>query len=234
MPTHIWIHPWLPIIGTRLECLWMPIRFKLSACLERWDPRDRSAREVLRPWHSVLDPANWEPLIEKVLCRLESAVADAAVQPGGQDTGPVENLLAWLGVAPTSSVASVLERALFPRWHVALREWFRSPGADFKEVVEWYQGWRALLPEEVREQGSVQRQLAHGLEVMKHFMSDSSEGGGAQPPSTAPAPAAPPPPAAVPRAPAGRGCEQDVALSLCDYLAEVAGEQGLLFRPKAR
>ena len=38
-------------------------------------------------------------------------------------------------------------------------------GCNFTEVLQWYQGWKALFPPELREQLVVQRHLAHGLEV---------------------------------------------------------------------
>jgi len=142
MPIHLWIHPWLPILADKLDCLWMPIRFKLSACLEIWDPRDRSACGMLKPWSSVFSPADWEPLMEKVLLKLEQGILNSPVKPSGQDTTPVEDLLAWLGIVPLESIARVLDTSLFPQWHAALRQWFRAPECDFGEVLQWYQGWR--------------------------------------------------------------------------------------------
>jgi tuftelin-interacting protein 11 len=238
MPLHIWIHPWLPILGKKLNVLWTPIRYKLSACLEQWDPRDHSARAVLKPWQQVFDPANWESLLEKVLLKLERAIAETPVQPNGQDTQPVEDLPAWLDIVPVALIARVLETSLFPQWNAALRKWMRSPECDFNEVLQWYQGWRTLLPETVREQGLVQKQLARGLELMKSLMSGdaasadedgeedeeqpSAPQGGAQTPASSRAPSA------------SNVMPEDVTLSLSDYMADVAGEHGLVFRPKGR
>lgn len=235
MPIHLWIHPWLPILGDKLDCLWMPIRFKLSACLEIWDPRDRSACGMLKPWSSVFTPADWEPLMEKVLLKLEQGILNSSVRPSGQETGPVEDLLAWLDIVPLDSIARVLDTALFPQWHKALRQWFRAPECDFGEVLQWYQGWRSLLPEAVREQGLIQRQLAHGLEVMKSFMSGAASGEAQVAPDS---PVSDEPSSAHQAAGRRRSAPavepEDVSLSLADYLAEVAGEHGLVFRPKAK
>lgn len=237
VPVHLWIHPWLPVLGSRLDCLWAPLRFKLSKCLERWEPGDRSALEVLKPWKLVLDPSNWEPLIEKVLSRLKRAIAEMEVRPDGQDVEPMKDLFAWAGVAPASGIARVMEVAFFPPWLAALNTWLRSSGCDYGEVLQWYQGWKSMLPEELREEPSVQRHFGHGLQVMRHFM---AQGGAAAttappeaPPSSAPdsdrRPAGQPPRAA----PAVGVAPEDVSLSLADYLADVAAEQGLVFRPKA-
>jgi len=122
-----------------------------------------------------------------------------------------------------------------------LRDWLRAPGCDFSEVLQWYQGWKALLPEALREQGVVQKHLTQGLEVMKFFMAKAS--GGAEeedePPFPSVASSSPPPvddtscasPAAAATPPAAAAADE-VSLSLSDYLAEVAGEEGLVFRPK--
>jgi len=236
---HLWIHPWLAVLGRRLESLWAPIRFKLSSCLERWDPCDRSALEMLRPWQRVFDPGNWEPLMEKVLMRLERVVANLDVRPDGQDIEPIKDLLAWNGLAPADALARVLDVAMFPQWHKALREWLRTPGCDFAEVLQWYQGWKALL-EALKDQGPIQRQMAHGLEFMKHFM---AKGAGAAVEEEPPSPTAPdaeqstglPQHRAMSSgagAEASRVAMEEVSLSLSDYLAQVSGEEGLLFRPK--
>jgi len=237
MPLHIWIHPWLPILGSQLNILWTPIRFKLSACLEQWDTRDRSACGVLKPWQHVFEPANWDPLLEKVLFKLERAIAITPVKPSGQDLTPVEDLLAWLDVVPVALVARVLETALFPQWHAALRQWLRAPECDFNEVLQWYQGWRTLLPEALREVGSVQKQLARGLEVMKSHMS----GGGDDSEEEVAEDSKPPPaeipqrlPSPPPRRTAPSMNEEDVTMNLSDYMGEVAAEHGLTFRPKGR
>lgn len=227
---HMWLHPWLPMLGNSLECLWAPIRFKLSKCLDRWDPRDHSAYEVLRPWRLVFDPSNWEPLIEKVLTRLERYISEVPVRPDGQDVAPFKDLLMWADLAPASGLAHILEVAFFPQWHAALSEWLRAPGCNYEEVLQWYQGWKRLLPEELQKQGVVQKHFAHGLAVMKHFMASENSGE-----STEPAPifwSSLPSEAKPSSRPAKAPTTEDVSLSLCDYIAEVAGEHGLVFRPK--
>jgi len=229
VPSHLWLHPWLPLMGSRMDVLWPPVRFKISSSLERWDPADHSAHGLLKPWQQVFDAANWEPLIEKVLGRLERAVAEMPVKPDGQDLQPMKDLFLWLDLAPTSALARVLEAAFFPQWNEALRQWLRSPSCNFQEVLQWYQGWKALFPAELREQASVQRQLAHGLEVMKHVMANGS---------SAELPEAPRSAAEAPEAGKQRQASapsmpvEEVSLSLSDYVSEVAAEEGLVFLPK--
>lgn len=231
MPVHIWIHPWLPILGEKLSCLWTPIRFKLSSCLDQWDPRDRSAMDVLKPWQHVFKAADWDPLIEKVLLRLGRAISDTPVKPSGQDLSSVEDLLAWLDLLPVALIARVLDTAFFPQWQDALRKWLRSPECDYSEVLQWYQGWRTLFPASVREQGPVQKQLAHGLEVMKSLMSGGADADVPEP-AQSQAPGSPPKQAPTGRSTASAVAPEDVIISLSDYMGDVAAEHGLLYRPK--
>jgi len=224
---HLWLHPWLPILGKRMDVLWVPVRYKISSCLDRWDPSDHSAHGLLKPWEKVFDPGNWDPLMEKVLMRLERVLTSLVVKPDGQDLQPVKDLISWLGLAPLGGLARVLDTAFFPQWHDSLRRWLRAPGCNFTEVLQWYQGWKALFPPELRDQATVQKQLAHGLEVMKHIMANGPTADLPGAPHQVPDPEPQRLPTASVKAPA-----EEVSLSLTDYLAEVAAEEGIIFLPK--
>lgn len=65
VPIHSWIHPWLPLLQSRLEPLYPPIRSKLSSALQRWHPSDASARLILQPWKDVFTPGAWEAFMVK-------------------------------------------------------------------------------------------------------------------------------------------------------------------------
>ena len=162
---HLWLHPWLPLLGSQMTMLWAPIRFKISSCLERWDCLDTSAHDFLQPWQNVFDPSNWDPLIEKVLSKIEKSIAETPVEPGGQDLQPLRSLFAWMDLAPAVNISRVLESAFFPQWHAVLRRWLRDTKCEFSEVLQWYQGWKALFPKELRNQERIQKHFASGLEA---------------------------------------------------------------------
>ena len=162
---HLWLHPWLPLLGKQMDILWAPIRFKISSCLDRWESSDMSAHAFLKPWQHVFDPSNWDPLIEKVLSKIEKSIGQTPVEPDGQNLESLRSLFAWMDLAPLDNISRVLESAFFPQWHGALRRWLRDSECDFSEVLQWYQGWKALFPKELREQGRIQKQFASGLEA---------------------------------------------------------------------
>ena len=65
VPIHSWIHPWLPMLQSRLEPLYPPIRSKLANALQRWHPSDASARLILQPWKNVFTVGAWEAFMVK-------------------------------------------------------------------------------------------------------------------------------------------------------------------------
>merc|ERR1712039_1004311 len=167
---------------------------------------------------------------EKVLAKHQQAITEMPVRPDGQNVSPIKDVLSWLDVVPLAGVARVLDIAFFPKWHAAMREWLRDPDCDYGQVVQWYQLWRTMFPDAVRDQGPVQKHLAQGLKIMKHFMGGGSEAEApAVPKSYADTVEAPQPPSS---ASTRSQAAEDVTLSLSDYLSEVAAENGLVFRPK--
>lgn len=68
MPIHAWVHPWLPVLGARMDSLYAPIRTKIASALRDWNAIDPSAYMILAPWQNVsvfsfLSPPSYIKLI---------------------------------------------------------------------------------------------------------------------------------------------------------------------------
>lgn len=104
MPIHSWIHPWLPLLQSRLEPLYPPIRSKLSNALQRWHPSDASARLILQPWKDVFTPGAWEAfMVKNIIPKLgmSSSVMTSCVCWE-------ENRRRWANLLLKSSLASLI------------------------------------------------------------------------------------------------------------------------------
>lgn len=90
MPIHAWLHPWLPLMGDKLEPLYAPIRHKLANALNNWHPSDTSAKVILQPWMKVFKPGHSEAfLVKNILPKLAMCMQEFAINPNQQSLGMV-------------------------------------------------------------------------------------------------------------------------------------------------
>ena len=87
-PIHLWLHPWLPQLGDRMQPLYVGIRHKLASVLEQWHPSDPSANAVLLPWRDVFRDVDMETLLARsILPKLVVALRDFHINPANQQMG---------------------------------------------------------------------------------------------------------------------------------------------------
>ncbi|XP_024545504.1 septin and tuftelin-interacting protein 1 homolog 1 [Selaginella moellendorffii] len=166
VPVHHWVHPWLPLLGSRMDPVCDTIRWKLNSVLQAWDPSDVSAYLMLSPWHSVFDAASWEQLLARnIVPKLKVALEQLEINPAQQRLEPFSWVMAWAPVMPLRLMIRMLEEKFFPKWHHALFAWLGS-NPDFDEVTQWYQGWKSVLPAELLANDRVRWQLNGALEMM--------------------------------------------------------------------
>ncbi|KAF3785183.1 Septin and tuftelin-interacting protein [Nymphaea thermarum] len=59
VPIHVWLLPWLPWLGQKMEPLYHPIRCKLGNVLHAWHASDASAFAMLSPWRMFYWLMTW-------------------------------------------------------------------------------------------------------------------------------------------------------------------------------
>ena len=129
MPIHIRLHPWFPLLGSqRLEQLWKSIQLKISQLLQHWEPQDKSALILLKPWLRVFEQSSWENLIIRcILPKLLFALKDFEINPKKQKIEPLKWLLEWADYIPRDNLVSILENNVLRKIVEVGMEWVSIP-----------------------------------------------------------------------------------------------------------
>jgi len=144
IPIHIWLHPWFPLLGEkRLETLWKSIQLKISQLLMQWEPQDKSALILLKPWLRVFERRSWESLIDRmILPKLMYALRDFEVNPKKQKVDPVRWLIDWTDYLSQDNLVNILENNVLRKIVEVGMEWIMSPNSKIEEIKGWLDGWK--------------------------------------------------------------------------------------------
>uniref|UniRef100_A0A3Q3WYG6 Tuftelin-interacting protein 11 n=1 Tax=Mola mola TaxID=94237 RepID=A0A3Q3WYG6_MOLML len=180
VPIHSWIHPWLPLLQSRLEPLYPPIRSKLSSALQRWHPSDTSARLILQPWKDVFTPGAWEAfMVKNIIPKLALCLEELVINPHQQQMEPFHWVMDWEGMLSLSSLVSLLDKNFFTKWLQVLCSWL-SNSPNYEEITKWYLGWKSVFSDALLAQTLIKEKFNEALDIMNRAVS-SGMGGYMQP-----------------------------------------------------
>ncbi|GLH13300.1 Septin-interacting protein 1 [Gryllus bimaculatus] len=167
VPIHAWIHPWIPLLGGRLETTVYPvIRHKLSKALVNWHPSDRSAKLMLEPWHKVFARGDMDAfLVKNILPKLQLCLQEFVINPHEQHLDHWNWVMDWEGLLPVFSLAGLLERFFFPNWLQVLTMWLNS-NPNYDAICTWYMGWKGMFSEALLAQPGIKEQFRKALDIM--------------------------------------------------------------------
>ncbi|XP_069102141.1 tuftelin-interacting protein 11-like [Argopecten irradians] len=171
MPIHAWLHPWLPLMGEKLEPLYAPIRHKLANALINWHPSDSSAKVIMQPWMKVFKPGHTEAfLVKNILPKLAMCMSEFAICPHQQVLDPWHWVMAWRDLIPAKHMVAMLDKTFFPKWLQVLCSWLGNM-PNYEEITKWYLGWKSMFPEQYMSVPVVKDHFNKALDIMNRAVS---------------------------------------------------------------
>ncbi|MCP9262121.1 hypothetical protein DINM_005413 [Dirofilaria immitis] len=151
IPIHTWLHPWLDVMGDRLQPIFSPIRQKLAKALKEWNPTDRSALSMLRPWKGCFASATMSAFLAmNIIPKLEKGLQEMIYDPTKNHRyDEFYAALDWVELIGVEGIAAMLVRSFFPKWYETLCIWLESPRVVPQEIVIWYNEWKSRFPVEI-------------------------------------------------------------------------------------
>lgn len=233
IPVHSWIHPWLPVLDSRLELVYPLIRHKLANALTAWHPSDRSAKLIIAPWLDVMSKHTVEAfLVKNIVPKLHQTLVEMDLNPDQQVLDPIHWVLDWIGMLSNVHLVKLLSTVFFPKWLRVLVSWLNS-APDFTKVTQWYLGWKQVFPDQLLADPSIRDHLNTGLQLMNRSACSLT---GRQPSTFSPhgpLPSAPPAPTTKYQhtVPAVGRSSGSVLEDFRDLLERRCHDRGVLFVP---
>jgi tuftelin-interacting protein 11 len=175
VPIHSWLHPWLPFLGQQLEIVYPTIRNKLATCLTNWHPSDRSAMLILLPWKEVFPKGSLQAFVLKnIMPKLEAVMYKLIVNPGQQKLDEWNWVMEWKDLLPPMSLVNLLDTHFFrAKWFPVLSGWLNH-NPNYIEVVNWYKGWKTMVPEDILKYPQIKNWFSQALDMMTRVTNMSS------------------------------------------------------------
>jgi len=173
IPIHIWIHPWLPILGLpALNPAITEFSEKISKALTNWSPNDESAKILLEPWKKVMSEKDWSLLMRKcIIPKLAYSIKELEINPANQNIVPLQKLFDWINLVDTIDIIQIMKDFFFPKWVQTLEKWIAKK-PNKKEVYVWYTGWKDFIPKIITEEATIQRYFSEALKLIQQLLTN--------------------------------------------------------------
>ncbi|CAD6966932.1 unnamed protein product [Tilletia controversa] len=149
---HQIVFPWLPLLSDRLDEIMADAKRRVKSMLKSWKVTVPMPAQ-LEEWKQIIEANEWDSMmltniVPKLSARLRD---DFEVNPGEQDIGPLEDVLAWRNVLRKSVLSRMLEVEFFTKWLRLLHMWLTQPSIEYEEVAQWFAYWKSWFPEDIAE-----------------------------------------------------------------------------------
>ncbi|XP_008192741.2 sip1/TFIP11 interacting protein isoform X1 [Tribolium castaneum] len=235
IPIHVWIHPWIPLLDTRLQAIIYPIiQEKLGVALTNWHPSDKSAKPMLKPWQRVLPDGVFVAfLLKHIVPKLQLCMQNLVINPHQQHLDAWYWVMDWSDMLSVGNMTLILDKFFFPRWRQTLAMWLNH-NPNYAEVTDWYTGWKNMLSDELLAQPTIKENFHTALEIMNRAVNIGQQPGAKESISYLSmennAPPPPPPPRVESFAETVRTVSKIPPLYK-DLVAKRCEERGILFVP---
>ena len=126
------------------------IRLKLVQFLTNWHPSDTKITNEIIKWRSTFDEKSWMSLMNQyVIPKLSNCLNKLEVNPKNQQIDPINWVNKWQNALFKTTIATLFVQNLLPKWLEILNIWISTESVDLEEVMEWYFGWKSILPSEI-------------------------------------------------------------------------------------
>ena len=170
LPIHCWLHPWLPLMKSKLSIYYPEIRRKFNSFISSyWSNNENENENILNmisPWRNVFDKNSMDNfLIKSVMPKLVISLRSVLINPQNQEIITFQNVLKWHSIIPNIYFISLFRGEFFNRWLRVLINWLMlSP--DLMEVTEWYSGWKSVFPDSLLEDTDIMHPFNTALNIM--------------------------------------------------------------------
>ena len=83
-------------------------------------------------------------------------------------------MFSWTGLLSEEVIAKMLREHVLNKWLIVLQDWLdqllsetESLSTGIEELIQWYMGWKSIIPVEIRERPEIEEVFKWALEYLE-------------------------------------------------------------------